>query len=136
MKFKRIENYLVYIQENGKVKKFVEESSSCIYKNIIINNRVSLLEDVTNIAFVSKADVISSVNQNNENINIIDVYVGMRIEFEHNECISSELIEVEKGDIFKSSGYISNINININTIAIGLNDENGITISIIYSLYT
>lgn len=135
MKFKRIENYLVYIQENERGKKIIEESSSRIYKRINISNRISSLEDVTNISFMSKAHVISSVNQNNENINIIDVYIGMRIEFEYNECISSELIEIEKGDIFKSSGCISNINISINTIAIGINDEEGITVSIIYSLY-
>lgn len=135
MKFKRIENYLVYIQENEKVKKIIEEYNSRIYKKVNMSNRVNSLENITNIAFVSRADVVSSVNQNNQNINIINVYIGMRIEFEYNECISSELIEVEKGDIFKSSGCISNINININTIAIGVNDEEGITVSIIYSLY-
>lgn len=135
MKFKKIENYLVYIQDKKTCKTVAEESSYCVYRKINTSNNIDLLENITNISFVSKARVISSLNQNDENINIIDVYIGMRIEFEYDDCISSEFIDIEKGDLFKSDECFNNININIDTIAIGLDDENRLTISIIYSLY-
>lgn len=134
MKFKKIEDYLVYIQENKICKIVVEKYDYSVYRKAAIKSGINVLEDITNISFVSKVKIVSSLEQNNKNIYVIDVYIGMRIEFEYEECISREFIEIEKGELFKSSECIDEINININTIAIGSNNGD-ITISIIYSLY-
>lgn len=146
MKWKKINNYLVYINEES-INDFIS-----MYKINCIDNRINLedkevieLEKINNIVYypkIYKQSVCTTPNLNNngeENLNkvsSIKIEIIFRIEYFNEKVIKTKAFNIEFNDIFISNTDLDKLNIYINTMAINFNVQGELSIPIIYTLYT
>lgn len=131
MDFEKYGDYLIYF--NPTEVENVHISAEYNLNEIIkIDKLIENINDITNISFIGQCKLISHLEEK-DNL-IIGVNIGLGIEYEENQHISRNTIELENYNIFKSDSILFDLNFYINTIAIRI-IKYEIYISIIYSIY-